>query len=286
MLDKALRGGLRPALVAELTGSIGTGKTLLALQWAIHITRAGGEVLWLYSGQDPAVEAQILSVFVSHIEETPTRIPSSFFLMPLQSVENFLPKTQHGEGIYSAIRQHLRLHPRTQLVVVDHFTQLVQRSFSGFNHLGDLIQRQATVHAALQVIKHLATEGNVCILLLTQCTPNLASRSLTVAPLEMSMNSSSGSFGPILYHAVNVRMHLRRIVGDMRAYTHILTITKSSFCATEQLILKLSASGVEGITPKEEGASHLEVIGETCAEEVLDSIDIWDYSSVPQFLYI
>ncbi|CCW60447.1 unnamed protein product [Phytomonas sp. EM1] len=228
----------------------------------------------------------MMSVFAPHVEKNPATALSAVFCIPLQKVEDFLSKTHHGGGVGGVIHQHLMQHPRTQLIVVDDFTQLVQRSFSGFSNLGDLIQRQATVHAAVQAIKCLATKSNACVLLLTQCISNLYGRSSTATSLDGSMNSSSGNFGPVLYHAVNLRMHLRRIVGNTRDLIHLLTITKSSFCGAEQLLLRLSGRGVEEVEPDDMYAPNAAAIEEICGEEVLDSIDIWDYVSVPQFLRV
>lgn len=231
LLDAAL-GGLRAGAVVELAGPPGSGRAALAAAW---LRRARRPALWLHSGsaRHTAAVAQRAGPLVSFLQ-TPVLTDA------VACVEQLLAAAP------AALR----------LLVVSDFSVMVRRDCGRL--APDDFARQGALAAAVQLLKALAGEQRLTVLLITECA--------AVRQRQAVSPEAAGELGRVFYHAVNARLRLSPCQ-DGSGLSR-LAVVKSAQCPGHAILMRESASGLEevGAVPLSDGTGGW-------GEEVNEMID-------------
>ncbi|KAL7704904.1 hypothetical protein N2W54_001973 [Lotmaria passim] len=168
-LDAALLGGLRRGWVTELTGLANSGKTTVAASWCRHTLKDAGRMSmegcdWVWLQSYSTIEAAVWSIAAdAELSDTAARRGKSgqdavhvACLSDLEALQRLVqcwlddPTSLHSVGV----------------VVLDSITEMVRNSFSFREQ--DALQRHDALAGVLQMLKQLAEERQVAVLILTQ----------------------------------------------------------------------------------------------------------------------
>ncbi|TPP53065.1 Rad51 family protein [Leishmania donovani] len=300
-LDAALLGGLRRGWVTELTGLPGTGKTTLAAEWCrscLRHARSCGtahDCVWLQSGS--AVHSAVLAT--AHEEADATELSSLVdavhvaCLSSLDGLQQLLARWQGTEGSASPLST-------VGLIVLDSITDLMRRSFRCEDD--DALQRHEALATTLQSLKRLAEEQRVAVLVITQQQrhpwPALGRSSIshTIRGVDFS-SEDVGQLGRLFFHngdreALRLRWQLEVLKSPLCAPFAVglqLRVPTSLSCSDDPPCVPGLPLCVEEVDDDDGSrGSAVPLAPNTQVEEGLSllSLDPWDYTEVPSFLYL
>lgn len=275
-LDSALKGGVSCGSITEITGATGSGKTALALHFALHSAtntqndsqRAG--TLWITSDASAFPALAAAEVLKCHAEahcsggekkdniEDALRAVSVVVCTTLIDLRNFI----------SALRRHILRQPNVRLVVLDNFSTLVRRCFPGVDD--EVAERHEAVTELMSIFKAIAQEFSVAVVITTL---------------------SGTELGHSFLHAMNTRFRLTQSLlvrrcpgGDDKTNgaraTHILELVKSSAAAFLRFECLFDGLSLMRVQPLENDEIILR------EDAAFLGVNYLDCFSVPTFVYV
>jgi circadian clock protein KaiC len=234
--DTMLRGGVPRGTCSLLAGSLGTGKTVLALNFSLAGCRAGEHVVYLGFRESRAQLLQVCQSFaMSHDFVQALTVDSSFTFLEVPPVK--INADILADQLLAAIDQ-----TGAQRVVIDSVAELERAIL----HSPNPQRLEDYLAALLQALRR----RNVTALLLKETDKVVA------ASLELSADALS-----LLAENVLLLQHV-----PYQGYLHrILSIPKLRFSDHDTAIREFRIHAPEGfqvLTPLESGAGMLEGIGQ------------------------
>jgi RecA/RadA recombinase len=258
-LDRLMLGGLPRAMITEIVGASGSGKSLLAQSIAAYAaTAADGdsqqeqrvvvidtESRWSASLVQNMIRQRIdrqqgdPSSSTSSLAEALRRVDFVRTIRSLEELKSALPELQAG----------LIGKSRLSLLVVDSFASLVRGSFSG--HPDETLLRLEAVLGAVHELKGIAEALGIAVLITSHAGSDGfifpgALRDSTEVMHSPSMPyggaAASAAFGTSFYHAVNTRLVLEEMLLNGRR-VRLLRVAKSPLCPPMAFELLLGSEG-------------------------------------------
>lgn len=283
-LDNVLAGGVKCGLVTEITGASGTGKTALALNLAGRAAtlaregRGNGKhhTLWISSNQHPfstrATAGYLRSTLGTYRGDNngsnaaePDRFGGDAETALQQLAIVTIPTLGQLLEHMPVLRENIMLNDGVRLVVVDDFSAMVRRTFTGMD--GEVIERHNAVAALMNAMKSVAQDLRVAVVIITQSEVDL---------------------GHAFLYAVNTRLRLSRcllqpndaaadVAGNVRL-VHLLELVKSCMASDCKFECKFEGFYL--------GSVHLLTEGAVALRDVdFYGVDPFGYAVVPTFVH-
>ncbi|XP_013377362.1 PREDICTED: DNA repair protein RAD51 homolog 2 isoform X5 [Chinchilla lanigera] len=229
-LDEALHGGVACGSLTEITGPPGCGKTQFCIMMSVLATlptnMGGLEGAVVYIDTESAFSAERL------IEIAESRFPSYFNTeekLLLTSTKVHVYRELTCEEVLQRIEslEEEIISKRVKVVIIDSIASVVRKEFDT-QLLGNMKERNKFLAKGASLLKYLAEEFSIPVILTNQITTHLsgalASQADLVSPAD-DLSLSEGASGPSCVvaalgntwsHSVNTRLILQYLDSEKR----------------------------------------------------------------------
>ncbi|XP_013377359.1 PREDICTED: DNA repair protein RAD51 homolog 2 isoform X2 [Chinchilla lanigera] len=253
-LDEALHGGVACGSLTEITGPPGCGKTQFCIMMSVLATlptnMGGLEGAVVYIDTESAFSAERL------IEIAESRFPSYFNTeekLLLTSTKVHVYRELTCEEVLQRIEslEEEIISKRVKVVIIDSIASVVRKEFDT-QLLGNMKERNKFLAKGASLLKYLAEEFSIPVILTNQITTHLsgalASQADLVSPAD-DLSLSEGASGPSCVvaalgntwsHSVNTRLILQYLDSEKRQ----ILIAKSPLAPVTSFVYTIEAEGL------------------------------------------